>query len=238
VKVTLSPDPTPSVKIIGARIARALLSPKLMAIARDQQGSFGMASTTDQQRVTVMLGNDNIHVSSGIVLGTRIVMHLDFNSDAKPRVEGLWRRPVFIAKASQLLEPQNGPWQEAARRFWQLIRHRPRVPTRMLLVCTDSLETLILVQEEPPVEARRDCIEIHGTAKHLAGLFSGDLVLLQAVQKGQIQLVSNMEHACVLTGLTLQHLLGELDGPAACPTTVKAIAETTNESDQHRQAIL
>lgn len=229
-KVTLAPDPAPIVKIIGARIARALLSPKLMAIAKDQQGRFGMASTIDKQCVTVVLGSDDIRVNPGIEPGTRIIIHLDFNTDAKPRIEGLWRRPAFIAKASQLLEPQNGPWQESARRFWQLIRHRPRVPARMLLVCTETLETLTLVQEELPVEARRDCIEIHGSAKHLAGLFSGDLVLLEAVQNGQLQLVSNMEHACVLTGLTLQHLLGELDGPAACSVTA--------EIDQHRQDIL
>jgi hypothetical protein len=228
VKVTLAPDPAPLVKIIGARIARALKSPRLMAIAQDQQGSFGMSSTTDQQRVTVVLGDNDIRINPGIDPGTRIIIHLDFNSDAKPRIEGLWRRPLFVAKASQLLEPQNGPWQEAARRFWQLIRHRPRVPTRMLLVCTDTLETLTLEQAEPALEVRRDCIEIQGGADHLASLFSGDLVLLDAVQKGQIQLVSNMEHACVLTGLTLQHLLGELDGPAAFATTPA--------TDQYRQA--
>ena len=233
-KVTLGPDPAPIVKIIGARIARALGSPKLMAIAQDQQGSFGMASITDQQRLTVAIGSDDIRVSSGIEADTRIVIHLDFNSDTKPRVEGLWRRPVFFAKASQLLEPENGSWQEAARRFWQLVRHRPRVPARLLLICTDTLETLSLVQEEPPIEARRDNIELQGSAKHLAGLFSGDLVLLEAVQKGHIQMVSSMEHACVLTGLTLQHLLGELDGPATASSMTRIATATTPDTTQHR----
>jgi hypothetical protein len=185
-----------------------------MTIAQGLQGSFAMASTTDPQSLTIHLGAGMILVNHGIDSGTGIIIHLDFNTDAKPRVQGLWRRPLFVAKASQLLEPANWPWQEAARRFWQLIRHRTGVPGSMLLICTDNDDELTLVQEEPSARARRECIEIHGSATHLAGLFSGDLVLLEAVQKGQLQLVSSLEHACVMTGLTLQHLLGELDGPA------------------------
>jgi hypothetical protein len=221
-KVVLEQDPVPIVKIIGARVKRALATPAVANIARELRGCFALASTTDPQSLTIHLDGETVRLCRGIDMLALIVIHLDFNSDSKPRIENLWRHPKFALKVAKLLEPEHVPWIDAARQFWQLAHDYPGLPGSMTLQCTDQDRTLTLYYdlEEPRAAATAqgpdpDNIEIHGTARVLSELFSGDKVLLEAAMKGDVRLFGNLKHAAALTSLTLQHLLGELNGPAA-----------------------
>ena len=109
-----------------------------------------------------------------------------------------------------------------------MTQHVAGMPSRLILVCSDTAEVLILerdlIQQMPLAALEEDfsnddaSMTVHGSALTLSQLFSGEKVLLESAIKGEIKILSNLKHAAVLTGLTLQQLLGELKAPEAAST--------------------
>lgn len=227
-RIELEADPVPIVKIIGARVSRALTQATIQRTVAGLEGCFSLQSTTDAQCLTIHLSPEKIYLCRGIDKNARLLIHLDFNTNQPPRIERLWRHPWFAFRVSKLLQPRLLNWSVAARNFWQMTQHVAGMPSRLILVCSDTAEVLILerdlIQQMPLAALEEDfstddaAMTVHGSALTLSQLFSGEKVLLESAIKGEIKILSNLKHAAVLTGLTLQQLLGELKAPEAAST--------------------
>jgi len=202
-KVILEEDPLPIVKIIGAQLRRALTHRDILKTAKSMQGSFALSSTTDLQRVTISITSNQITVRRGIEKDARIIIHMNLTNDDAPKVEGLWKHPLFAMKAGKLLNSPSSTWTDSAKQFWELVHDYPGMPNAVKLVCTDGEREFVMGTGDIDVE-------IYGSANNLTNLLSGSMVFVEGAMKGEIKTVTSLQHATILTEVTIKHMLGEL----------------------------
>lgn len=198
--IKLEEDPVPIVRIIGARLARAVRYPEFRSRLRKVRGSFALASNKDPQALTITIDGDAIHLVRGVSREAKITIWLDFeNLNAPPNVIGVFRHPLFTWRVAKLMEFPKESWTDAAKRFWDQVGDAPQMPGGIKIVCTDDDQELDLGNAE---------VEIHGSDRALEELFTGSAILVQAIMKGQIRFVGSLRHAAVLSGATMELMLG------------------------------
>jgi len=204
--IELEEDPVPIVMVVGAQLKRALTSDTHRKIANDLEGCFALSSTTDPQKVSVDINKSKITVTRGISSSAKIVVHLNFNKpEAKPRIDGLLRHPLFAINVGKLLEPPPQNWITEAKSYWQAVSDQPGMPASIKLVSTPDNFELVLGEEN----TEHDVI-IHGKPQTLLELVNGSLVFAEAAMAGKIKVNSSVEHLVILTQVSIKRLLGEL----------------------------
>jgi hypothetical protein len=204
VKIETAPDAPPFVLGTAARLKRSAANPALARRMRKMKGVLAMKSSVDKQSVTIRFGRGDILLSSGVASDAGLVITLDpGDPNAKPKVDGAARHPLFGLAAAKVLEPPTGTWQEEAQAFWAFAADWPRMPRALLVVCTDEGTELQLGENGSPE------FEIHGTAAQLVSIFSGNSIVTEDWLAGKIRGVGTMEHASVLTGRSIAWVMGE-----------------------------
>ncbi len=201
-EVILEDDPVPIVLIFGNMLKASLALPARSEIAATLIGSCALASTTDPQALTIDFSPGQTRIRHGVSRDAKIIIHLDFaDMDAKPRVERLWRHPLFAYRVGQLLEPITTSWTEAAKRFWDLTAQIPGMPTGIKITNTDEQRSLQFGSDSHEVE-------LHGDSKSLSSLLNGSGVLANEVMQGRLKILGSLEHMVVLSEVTFNLMLG------------------------------
>lgn len=209
-RLELENDAVPVVRIIAARITRALRHEDYRKRLEGFRSCIALASTADPQALTIRRKQNAIRLERGVARDAAIVIRLDFErigeAGYSPKVEGLLRHPLVAWQASRLLNFPVDTWADAAKRFWEQTAHFERMPASIRITCSDDDREIILGDHEHEPE-----VEIEGDGHALGKLFTGSSILVQSVIKRQIKIVSSFEHIAVLSGVTLQLMLGEID---------------------------
>ncbi len=202
--IETAPDSPPIVLGTAARLKRSAAHPSLAPTLQKMKGVLAMRSATDRQSVTIRFDRGDIKLASGVAPDAGLVITLDFNDpDAKPKVKGAARHPLFGLAAAKVLEPPTGTWQEEAQAFWAFAADWPRMPKSLLIVCNDDGTELLLGERGTPE------FEVQGPAKQLVSIFSGNSILTEDWLAGKIQGVGTLEHASVLTGRSIAWVMGQ-----------------------------
>jgi len=202
--IETAPDSPPIVLGTAARLKRSAAQPSLCGRLRKMNGVLALKSSVDKQSVTVRFDSGHIKLASGVAKDADLVITINFNDPgAKPKVRGALKHPMFALAASKVLEPPTGTWQEEAAAFWSFAANWPRMPKSMLVVCTDDHAEARFGESGTPD------VELHGTAKQLVSVFSGDSIVTEDWLAGKLHGVTNLEHASVLTGRSIAWVMGQ-----------------------------
>ncbi len=202
--IETAPDSPPIVLGTAARLKRSAAHPELAKKMEQMKGVLAMRSSADPQSVTIRFDRGDIKLSSGVASDADLVITLDFSdANAKPKVKGAARHPLFGLAAAKVLEPPTGTWQDEAKAFWAFAADWPRMPRSMLVVCTDDQTQLHLGEHGTPE------FEVHGSSAQLVSVFSGNSIVAEDWLAGKIYGVGTMEHASVLTGRSIAWVMGE-----------------------------
>ena len=200
-QVSTESDPTPLVKIFANKFKKALEQPEYASAISHFSGSFALQSTADPQSITVDVQGGVISIRHGVQSTAKIIVHLNFNKPANPKVQGLFRHPLFSMKVSRLLNFPTLPWTVAAEQFWERNHCYPGMPKGIRITCTTDDQVLLLGEEHE--------VTITGAGDHIAEVFSGNTVFIQSFVTGKLQVDSSFEHAVVLSDVSVQMLLGD-----------------------------
>jgi hypothetical protein len=206
VQIALEDDPTPLVRILGATLRRSARIPALETKLRTMQGVVALKSSVDPQAVTIRFDKGKVGLEHGVAADSGVVIEADLTKmnepDApKPKVTGAAKHPKLALAFSKVVDPPAGPWQEEARAFWAFAHAHPRMPTAVLVVCTDDGARLVLGEGEPQYE-------IHGSARALNSVFTGGSVFGEDMLNGKLHGVGSLQHLAELTGRSIAWMLG------------------------------
>jgi hypothetical protein len=206
VEIALEDDPTPIVRILGATLRRSARNPALESKLRSMKGVVALKSSVDPQAVTMRFDKGKIHLERGVAADTGVLIEVDINKmnepDApKPKVKGAGKHLMLALAAGKVLDPPPGPWQDEARAFWDFVHAYPRTPAAMLVVCTDDGAQLLLGESPPEYE-------LHGSARALNSVFTGNSVLGDDLLNGKLEAVGSLQHLAELTGRSIAWMFG------------------------------
>ncbi len=206
--VTLEHDPVPIVCIIGNYLRQQLRHAVPASAAAKIHGKVALQSTVDPQAVTLNFSGKKIALTRGVSPDAKLTIQLDFNrmSDPsmKPVVKGLFRHPMTALQVDRLMAATPAPdWTESARLYWSLIADQPGVPAAIAFSSTDQNKSVIVGKGDPE-------IDIEGTSDNLSNFLTGNAVLVQAVMTKQLFMRGSFEHLSILSGISVDMLLGEL----------------------------
>jgi hypothetical protein len=202
--IECAPDSPPIVLGTATRLKRSAAEPSRARRMRKMKGVLALKSSTDKQSVTVRFDRGHIRLSSGVAPDAGMTITLDLNdADAKPKVSGAVKHLSFALAASKVLEPPVKTWQEEAQAFWAFAGDWPRMPKSMLIVCTDDQSELRLGEPGAPE------FELHGPAKELQSVFSGDAIITESWLAGKLHGVATLEQASVITGRSIAWVMGQ-----------------------------
>jgi hypothetical protein len=197
-------DAPPVVLGVATTLKRAAANPKLARRLGKMNGVLALKSSVDTLSATIRFERGTVRLSPGVAPDAGVVITLDFNNmAAKPKVKGAGRHPLLALGAAKVLEPPTGTWQEEAEAFWVFARDTPRMPSSLLVVCTDDGSELRLGETGEPA------YEIHGTADALRSVFSGGSNFGEDTLLGKLRVVGTTEHVSVLTGRSIAWMMGE-----------------------------
>ncbi len=91
------------------------------------------------------------------------------------------------------LPPMSTPWQELATLFWEATSDRKGTPDSLRLVATDASEELVL-------GSAGASYEIHGEAPALAEYLTGQVLLIDLIDAGRIQIRGTLPQLSVMVG--------------------------------------
>ncbi len=202
--IQCAPDSPPIVLGTAARLKRSAAVPSLARRMEKMKGVLALRSSADKQSVTVRFDRGRITLASGVADDAGLVITLDMNdANAKPKVQGAAKHLAFALAAAKVLEPPTKSWQEEAKAFWEFAGDWPRMPKSMLVVCTDDHAEVQFGETGAPE------FELHGTAKDLTRVFSGDAIVTEEWLSGKLHGVATLEHASVLTGRSIAWVMGQ-----------------------------
>jgi hypothetical protein len=202
--IECAPDSPPFVLGVWSRLKRSAAEPSLARRMRKMNGVLALRSSADKQSVTIRFDRGHVKLASGVAPDAGLVITLNPNdADAKPKVQGVAKHLMFALAASKVLEPPTKSWQDEARAFWDFAAEWPRMPKSMLVVCTDDHAELRLGEQGAPD------VELHGSAKDLVRVFSGDAIVTEEWLSGKLHGVATLEHASVLTGRSIAWVMGQ-----------------------------
>jgi len=201
----LENDPVPIVLMFKTMLEHALSNRNHAEVAGSVQGSFSLVSTTDPQSLTIGIDDNVISIQRGVSRHSKITIHLDFTKIAepgyKPKLTGMFKHPLFAYKVGKLLTFPPSNWADDAKRFWDAAKSIKGMPGAMKLISTNEGRELMLGEGE-------DLVEIIGSSLSLASLFSGSSVLINDLMQGKLQMRGTLKHMTVLSGVTLQSMVG------------------------------
>lgn len=211
ISVHTEEDPAFIVKVFAARITRSLNNSKKVKLLKSLKGKFALQFKDGQKLTASLTGGrgetKEIYLECGVGKDSKIVIHLDANDlDARPKIDGGYRHPFFTLKVGKLLDDSDICWMEAAKDFHDYARSDEKFPRAIKMRATDEgeypvREHLILGEGEPEME-------IEGSSRHLAALFSGSSILLQEVLKGKIKVYATLERQVEFTRVNMKYMLG------------------------------
>jgi hypothetical protein len=206
VQIALEDDPTPLVRILGATLQRSARRPKLESKLRRMRGVVALKSALDPQAVTMRFAKGMVTVEHGVAADSGVVIEADLtrmnDPDApRPKVRGAARHLPLALAASKVLDPPAGSWQDEAHAFWEFARGHPRMPTALLVVCTDDGSRLTLGTGTPQYE-------LHGSAAALVSVFAGQSVLGEDMLNGKLCGVGSLQYLAELTGRSIAWMFG------------------------------
>lgn len=201
-------DPVPIVLMFKTMLEHALSNLRHAELARSIKGSFSLVSTTDPQSLTISLNDNIVSLKHGVGKDSKIIIHLDFSrmreSGYKPRIEGLFKHPLFAYQIGKLLSFPPSNWADDAKRFWDAAGSIRGMPDGMKLICTNEGRELNLGGGE-------EIVEITGDSTNLSNLFAGSSVLINELMQGKLQMRGTLKTLTVLNGVTLKSMMGELN---------------------------
>ncbi len=199
----VDPDAPPFARGVGTIVKRAAAHPRVAKRLARMKGVLGLQSSSDSQKATVRFDRGRIRLNGGLSDEAGVVITLDPNdSDAKPKIKGAARHPVFAMGLAKVLEPPTGTWQEEAAKFWAFAGSAPHMPAALRVVCTDDGTEAVFGNGGSEYE-------IQGSAKALASVFTGASIIGEDMFSGKIFVVGTIEHASVLTGRSIAWAMGE-----------------------------
>lgn len=202
--IECAPDSPPFVLGVWSRLKRSAAEPSLARRMQKMNGVLALKSATDHQSVTIRFDRGHIKLASGVAPDAGLQITLDpSDPDGKPKLKGVVKHLGLALGAAKVLEPPTKSWQEEARAFWEFAADWPRMPKSMLVVCTDDHAELRLGESGAPE------VELHGTAKNLVRVFSGDAIVTEEWLAGNLHGVATLEHASVLTGRSIAWVMGQ-----------------------------
>ena len=201
-------DPVPIVLIFRTMLEHALSNRDHAETADAINGSFSLVSVTDPQSLTISIDGNTISLRHGVSKDSNIIIHLDFarmsEPGYEPRIEGLFRHPLFAYRVGKFLSFPPSNWADDAKRFWDAARSTKGMPDAIKLTSTDDGRQLTLGEGS-------QVVEITGKSTSLASLFAGSSVLINELMQGNLQMRGTLEQMTVLSGVTLKSMVGELD---------------------------
>lgn len=201
--VVTSADPSPLELIFAKKIRDALEHDSYAKEAAKVEGTFALKSLTDPQAVTFDCQNRVIQLSSGVANRCKLVIKVDLNNPAaKPKIDGLLKQPLLAIKAGKLLEFPEVSWADALKRFWEQHHETAGMPAGLTVKCIDEDRQLSVGQSEGGAY-------FEGQAAALSEAFSGSSPLIQLLATGRISGRFTMEQVTVMSGATVQMMLGE-----------------------------
>lgn len=202
ITVTQEADATPLVRIFAAKFTAALQHSDYASLVGKTIGRFALKSTQDHSAITVEVKRMSIDISSGVKPDCNIVIHLDFNKpDAKPKIEGLFRHPMYAIAVGKLLEFPEINWADALKRLWEQYKNYPGMPDGITAKSLDEDRQLSVGNTSTP-------LYVEGKSAMLAEAFSGGAPFVQLLFEGKLHGHYDLKHAVVLSDVTLQIMLG------------------------------
>ena len=208
-EITVEEHAPPVVLAVAATLRRAVAHRRLAGRMARLSGVMALRSSVDRQAVTIRFSRGRVALSRGVAADADVVVTLDFNNMSgpgapKPKVKGAGRHPLFALGASAVLEPPAGAWQREAEAFWEFARRTPRMPSSLLVFCTDDDNQLRLGDAEG-----EPAYELYGTAATLGAVFTGEKIIGEEFLAGRLRGAGTFEHASVLTGRSIAWTFGE-----------------------------
>jgi hypothetical protein len=201
-------NPVPIVLIFKKMLENALSNRDHAQTARAIDGSFSLVSSTDPQSLTITVDGSTIRLKHGVSKQSKIIIRLDFarmsEPGYKPRITGLFKHPLFAYKVGKFLSFPPSNWADNAKRFWEVAGSVKGMPDAIKLTSTNEGRELTLGEGE-------NVVEILGSSTSLSDLFSGSSVLINELLQGNLQMRGTLKHMTVLSGVTLQSMMGGLD---------------------------
>lgn len=187
-RVLVDGEPTPLVLSLARTLRESASDPGLAAELDTLTGALALR-LEDGQVATVRFADGGVHVRHGIADGVDVVA-----LQADPEYTITEGSGPLADALTRLLDPPLPPWRDAATSFWSINQSAPGFPSRLVVVCTDDGEELVL--GEGP-----DTYEIHGSADALAAVLTGrgDSFLL-VVASGAITVVGGVGQLSVMCG--------------------------------------
>ena len=210
--VLLEPDATPLVRIIATTLRDSAADRDVARKAERLRGVFVLRSEKDPQAVTMRFDRGRVALSRGVAPDAQVVVTVDLDNmsgpdAAKPKARGALRHLRLALGVSKLLEPKARPWPEHARAFWAFAGARRGMPERLRVVCLDDGAALDLGTGGGPDASPSSCYEIHGSARALVSIFSGNSVFGQDLLEGKVYAIGSLQQASVLTGSFLEWMM-------------------------------
>lgn len=206
--IKLESDPVPVVKIIGAQFKRAVRNPTFRRRLQRFRGCFAIAPPRGAQTLTIHMDKGKMYMHRGIDARAKVIVRLDFNRldepGYTPDVDGALRHPLMVYRIAKLLDFPKPTWTDAAKRFWEYSRDMPHMPSSIRVFNADDQREIVLGSGEPRVE-------IHGSGTPLVNVLSGSGILVQEITTGRLGFVGSLKDVAVLSGVTQQLMLGEID---------------------------
>lgn len=204
-QIELEDDAPPIVRMLGVTLRRSAADPKLGATLAKMQGVAALKSATDPQAATLRFERGAVRIEPGVADDATVIIEADLATmndprPPKPKVSGAARHPQFALALGKVLEPPRAAWPDAARAFWQFAAGHRGMPTALLVVCTDTAESVVLGEGEP------EC-ELHGSAHWLGVALTGDSVLVEDILAERLAFVGELRHVAVLTGRSIAYAM-------------------------------
>ncbi len=134
----VDPDAPPFARGVGTIVKRAAAHPRVAKRLARMKGVLGLQSSSDLQKATVWFDRGRIRLAGGLADDAGVVITLDPNdAEAKPKIKGAARHPLFALGLAKVLEPPTGTWQEEAASSG-LSPAALRACPRLRVVCTDD----------------------------------------------------------------------------------------------------
>ncbi len=206
IKITTEADPTPLVRLLAGTLRRASSTSVAGRLAR-MKGVACIRSLDDPQAATIRFVRGDIHLVHGVADDVQVSIAMDLENDGlpgapKPVVEGAARHPRLALSLSKVLDPPVPGWQALADSFWRDIDGHPNLPSKVLVVATDSGEKHALG------DGTDTPFEVHGPSDRLTKVFTGAAFLAEEAQAGRMHVSGSLAG---LIGLTQAGILSALD---------------------------
>jgi hypothetical protein len=191
-------DATPLVRLLTKTLRTSLAQDPDRAFLPLDSGVVVITSAADAQVASVTVTDDEIRVTSGKDSAARATLTVDIAKRLEVVGTDADGHDDLVTFVTGLLRPSLSEWQAAAQTFWSATGSDAGMPRTLVIENADVDGDSLRLGDGLPQYV------VHGSADHLAGLFTGADSFLDEVFAGNLLVRGTLPQLSVMAGASFK----------------------------------